>query len=812
MAIQQRAPGSFIDEATGNTGATYQEVAAKNQQGLRNNAQVQPYQPGRPDVGASMEAYNRGKSDLGTRGVGGAAEGRPVQGRTPTPGYHSGSSLRDDIARHIDSFDDFVDPLNLLMVEPGANVRAINNGGSTRDQIVRQANIFTQPLLRGPIGSLQVPGAASVSRVINPGGEVLADTQDELVDQYAGGSGYYGRDVPFGIGGGDPNGRPNDASATGQSARNAINRIPGAVENLVNDTGRVLQDAGRQTRDFLQDNNLINTDPTQPVVPRPQAPQLGGGGTPGSGGVGNIAQPYRPSPGTAAPSNVAQSVPQRTAPQYSSSVGSYTPQGYQGQGYTPQQFQGQYVPQADNTPDYQRAQLPPGYTPQQAQQVQLATQRADAAIAELENTRGQFQVELQKLSEFDPFGAQAFLQKATDRAVSQASGTAASARGGGAAIAGAHRQASGIQSQLTSRGIQEMEEARVRDAVQAAGLRGQAIQGMGQLDASRLSTEGTLAGLDVSAQTANQGAETAREGFRAQDINSQRQAAVQQEATSQADTASRRAASTAREGFRASDIASQRQAHTALEGLKQSEIASIRQAATQLEGYRASDIISQRQTELGRQQLTQQDINSLRQLDAAMANVQQSDINSLRQMEAALAQVDQQRYATDVGYQQSVDDNLMKQYATDSMYAATMEQIVRGGQFSGKDLVNATLEAARAALFAVSDQRQKQSIAPASKRDVLAFAKTGKGSFYEYKDPKLSGARPGQQFSGMAQDLERTKIGRTIVDQGPDGVKRVNVIRLAMADHAALAALAEDIAFLKKGKRAKRVKRKKESN
>jgi hypothetical protein len=113
-----------------------------------------------------------------------------------------------------------------------------------------------------------------------------------------------------------------------------------------------------------------------------------------------------------------------------------------------------------------------------------------------------FRSELERLSQADPFGNQAFLQKATDRGVAQARAVAAGARGGAGAVGGAFRQAQGVQSQMATQGAQEMTQLKAQDARQVQGLRLQAAQGLGNLAAQG-------AGLAVEAEKGKVGAFTA---------------------------------------------------------------------------------------------------------------------------------------------------------------------------------------------------------------------------------------------------------------------------------------------------------------
>lgn len=57
-----------------------------------------------------------------------------------------------------------------------------------------------------------------------------------------------------------------------------------------------------------------------------------------------------------------------------------------------------------------------------------------------------------------------------------------------------------------------------------------------------------------------------------------------------------------------------------------------------------------------------------------------------------------------------------------------------------------------------------------------------KAHSYKYDDPKAPGSAPGTHYGPMAQELERTgPVGASTVTEGPDGVKRVDAARLALA-------------------------------
>lgn len=101
---------------------------------------------------------------------------------------------------------------------------------------------------------------------------------------------------------------------------------------------------------------------------------------------------------------------------------------------------------------------------------------------------------------------------------------------------------------------------------------------------------------------------------------------------------------------------------------------------------------------------------------------------------------------------------------------------------------------------AASDRRVKTAVSPM--RGVAADLRKTMGYAWNYKDPKKHGE--GRHTGAMAQDLEKSKNFRGAVSTGPDGVKMVDGVRLAMAHHGVLADMQKQIDRLKKaGKRVR---------
>jgi hypothetical protein len=91
---------------------------------------------------------------------------------------------------------------------------------------------------------------------------------------------------------------------------------------------------------------------------------------------------------------------------------------------------------------------------------------------------------------------------------------------------------------------------------------------------------------------------------------------------------------------------------------------------------------------------------------------------------------------------------------------------------------------AGAAALQGSDERIKKDISRTPDDQVDDFLKAMESHNYRYKDP-AEGA--GQRHGPMAQELEKSEMGRSVVKQGPDGVKRVDTDAFVLALAGAVA-------------------------
>lgn len=132
-------------------------------------------------------------------------------------------------------------------------------------------------------------------------------------------------------------------------------------------------------------------------------------------------------------------------------------------------------------------------------------------------------------------------------------------------------------------------------------------------------------------------------------------------------------------------------------------------------------------------------------------------------------------------------------------YVATQGQLLGQGD---QALARAALEDKREAgvmgmgaglLSTLSDKRAKKEIRRAGDRDVRRMLEAIRPYTFKYKNPDQTGAAGGERFGVMAQDLERSKLGRTLIrDEG--GAKRIDGPQAVGALLAALASMNDRVA------------------
>lgn len=160
---------------------------------------------------------------------------------------------------------------------------------------------------------------------------------------------------------------------------------------------------------------------------------------------------------------------------------------------------------------------------------------------------------------------------------------------------------------------------------------------------------------------------------------------------------------------------------------------------------------------------------------ASLTQGQQSqDIAQIMQPAGLAAQGEQSRFEADVA----------RRNAVKAQQNAMMGQLLSAGS---------TLGAA-----AMSDEQQKKDVKPTESK-IKSFLDALAAREFEYKDTSKPGTAPGKRYGIMAQDLEKSEMGKSLVRETPVG-KMVDTVQGFGAVLAAQAEMNKRLKKLEKGK------------
>lgn len=197
----------------------------------------------------------------------------------------------------------------------------------------------------------------------------------------------------------------------------------------------------------------------------------------------------------------------------------------------------------------------------------------------------------------------------------------------------------------------------------------------------------------------------------------------------------------------------------------------------------------QRQKGAGQRNLAEQN-NLLKLQEQAVAQDQLANL-SLAQQQESLQQVTQPgavsagaaatRFAEDTKREEDYRKNLGREL----------------GAITGAAGVGTAAGTSAGAL--ASDEKLKKHVEGA-KQDVKKFLDAVSAKKYEYKDTSKPGTAPGERFGVIAQDLEKSEMGKSLVKDTPQG-KMVDTAQGFGALLAAQAEMHERLKKLEKGKK-----------
>lgn len=169
---------------------------------------------------------------------------------------------------------------------------------------------------------------------------------------------------------------------------------------------------------------------------------------------------------------------------------------------------------------------------------------------------------------------------------------------------------------------------------------------------------------------------------------------------------------------------------------------------------------------------------------AQMAGNQQAMLGRAAEAQGATGQLGQMQMAQQQAEQNRQLELGRQQLAHQGQYM--QGEIAQGQQYqAGLGNMMGGAAGLLGAAAMMSDKRAKTDVHDAG-ADMAQFLDALHSKNYEYK-PGL-GQESGEQFGVMAQDLEKSKVGQAMVQEGPDGYKRVDTQgKLPMALLAAMA-------------------------
>jgi hypothetical protein len=195
-------------------------------------------------------------------------------------------------------------------------------------------------------------------------------------------------------------------------------------------------------------------------------------------------------------------------------------------------------------------------------------------------------------------------------------------------------------------------------------------------------------------------------------------------------------------------------------------------------------------------QANQAGLSASLQNNQAMGALRAQEMATARSQFASSASANQQlmqqraQYYMTMGFNQDQATNMAKQEAARLQSEITLGQMADATQReaammqAGASAVGTVTQAAPAIAGAMSDRRVKKKIDDADD-DAKEMLKALAAYSYDYKNEKHG---KGRQFGIMAQDLERSKMGKSLVFETPEG-KAVRTDRAALAALAGLASI-----------------------
>lgn len=176
------------------------------------------------------------------------------------------------------------------------------------------------------------------------------------------------------------------------------------------------------------------------------------------------------------------------------------------------------------------------------------------------------------------------------------------------------------------------------------------------------------------------------------------------------------------------------------------------------------------------------------QLDLGYAQLDQQKAESILGFTKDMASLQFEYDKLSVEDQNATDALLMQKYGIDQQTMVALKQIKASTGMNWNQVLMGVIGAAgsgaTAAIARTSDERLKTDIAEVDAGELEELLATVKAESWRYQDDDAHGVGTrGKRLGPMAQDLQRSKLGRSMVSEKPDGSLSVD------AGFAGLAAL-----------------------
>jgi hypothetical protein len=195
----------------------------------------------------------------------------------------------------------------------------------------------------------------------------------------------------------------------------------------------------------------------------------------------------------------------------------------------------------------------------------------------------------------------------------------------------------------------------------------------------------------------------------------------------------------------------------------------------------------------------------LREAFRAQANANQQAAAQSGLLRAQEMQAAQAAYGNDLTRQQTA---LQNEQALKSGIAGATQQLQTGANLNQQQTTQKLFQdlagaGAKAAGSSQSDKNVKKDIKELNPKDIEEFATKLKASKFKYKQPNGESYQDGEVTGIMAQDLEKSKIGKEMVFDSPEG-KMVDFKRAVPATLAAVSEVMKRIKKLESEKKSKK--------